>query len=253
MSSLGNALDVLGLLGRDQPVLRVGEVGRQVGLPKSSVSRLLQAMSRAALLERDADGKGYVAGPFAVRLAELYLARHSLLELIDGALGRLIGAFGFTGYAASLSEAEIVLLRVVQGSYPLRHVREIGARLPAVSTVMGRALLARLPDAEALRLLSAQAVGGAGAPADGQCQDLPAELAEIRRRRVLVAPSVLTPGITTIGGALRRAGEGPLALALAFPDQVADAPLRAAIIAAVRRECGDIGRRIRDPQWIAGD
>jgi DNA-binding IclR family transcriptional regulator len=225
MSSLANALDVLGLLRQDQPVLRVGEVCRQVGLPKSSVSRLLQAMSRSALLERDAGGKGYVAGPLAVRLADLYLARHSLLALMDAALARLIGAFGFTGFAASLSGAEIVLLRVVQGSYPLRHVREIGARLPAARTVMGRALLARLPDAKA--------------PG--------------RRARVLVAPSALTPGITTIGGALLRAGENPLALALAFPDQAAGAALRAAMIAAVRRECADIGRQIQDPQWTERD
>lgn len=242
MSSLGTALDILGQLGRDQPVLRVGELCRSLGLPKSSVSRLLQTMSRSALLERDADGKGYIVGPLAVTLAELYFARHSLLELVDAALARLIAKFGFTGYAASLSGAEIVLLRVVQGAYPLRHVREIGARLPAAATVMGRVLLARLPDAEVLSRL----------PAPGSAKSaLPrAELAEIRRQRFLMAPSVLTPGITTIGTALRRAGENPLAVALAFPDQAADAALRRTMIDAIHAECRSIGRRIRDPQWL---
>jgi DNA-binding IclR family transcriptional regulator len=250
MSSLDNALSVLGLLSREQPVLRVGEVCGKIRLPKSSVSRLLQTMSRATLLEREAGGRGYVAGPMAVRLAELYLARHSLLDLIDGALHRLTAKFGFTGYASVLSGGEIVLLRVRQGSYPLRQVREVGARLPSERTVMGRALLARLSDAEVLSRLFGYISDHAGG---GRFEALMAELADVRRQRFMVAASVLTPGITTIGSALLRAGEAPMAFALAFPDSATNAALRETMIAAVLREAAGIGEQIRDPQWSMAD
>jgi IclR family transcriptional regulator, KDG regulon repressor len=246
MSSLENALGVLRLLSRDQPTLRVSEVCGKIGLPKSSVSRLLHTMSQATLLEREAEGRGYVAGPLAVRLGELYLARHSLLDLIGGALDRLIAEFGFTGYASVLSGSEIVLLRVRQGSYPLRHVREVGARLPAARTIMGRALLARLSNADALSRLSGSISDHAGS---NRLESLLAELAEARRQRFVIAASVLTPGITSIGTALRRAGESPMALALTFPELATNSALRETMIAAVLREAAGIGQQIHDPQW----
>jgi DNA-binding IclR family transcriptional regulator len=37
MSSAENALKILSLLGPERPVLRVGEVCRELGIPKSSV------------------------------------------------------------------------------------------------------------------------------------------------------------------------------------------------------------------------
>jgi DNA-binding IclR family transcriptional regulator len=253
VSSLENALEVLGLLSADQPVLRVGEVGRKFGLPKSSVSRLLHAMSRSALIEREPGGRGYMAGPLSVRLAELYLARHSLLGLIEGALDRLVGTFGFTGYAAALSGPDIVVLRRKQGSYPLRHIREVGARMPAISTVTGRTLLARLPDAEALSRLPGISAGGTDGEEHATVQALLAELGEARRQRAVIGTSVLAPAITLIAAAIMRAGESPIAMTLAFPNLAADEALRQAMVTAMRREASEIGRRVEDPQWAGTD
>ncbi|MGH7072316.1 MAG: IclR family transcriptional regulator [Acetobacteraceae bacterium] len=241
MSSLEKALDILALLSRNRPVLRVAEAGRQTKLPKSSVSRLLQAMGRVGLLERTVNG-GYVVGPLSLRLAELYRGQHSLLVWIDGALERLVEEFGFTGYAASLFGTEIVLLRVRQGAYPLRYVREIGARLSAVSTVMGRALLARLNEAD----LRAQLGDG---PEDSEHAALRERLDQVRRERVAVAPSEFAEGITTLGCAFAANGESPIAMALAFPDSAVDAARRETMLAAIWREAHEVGREAGDPEW----
>ena len=152
MSSFDSAMQILGLLSRDRPLLRVGEVCRDLALPKSSVSRLLRAMEAARLLQK-ADGGGYLAGPRTLALASLYLERWALLDRADAVLRDLASKFGFTGFASTLDGSEIVLLRVRQGSYPLRYVRDIGTRLPAWSTAMGRVLLARFSDDAALALL----------------------------------------------------------------------------------------------------
>ena len=253
MSSLENALEVLGLLTANQPVLRVGEVGRKFGLPKSSVSRLLQAMSRSALIEREPGGRGYMAGPLSVRLAELYLARHSLLGLIEEALDRLVGTFGFTGYAAALSGPDVVVLRRKQGSYPLRHIREVGVRVPAISTVAGRTLLARFSDAEALSRLPGVSAGATDGEQYAAVQTLIAELGEARRQRAVIGTSVLAPGITTIAAAIMRVSESPIVMTLAFPNLAADEALRQAMLAAVRREASEIGSRVGDPHWAATD
>lgn len=145
-----------------------------------------------------------------------------MLQAVEAALAELIKAFGFTGFASVLSGREIVLLRVLQGSHPLRYVRDVGTRLPASRTAMGHVLLARLDNDEvATRFRGA---------ADVDLARLQADLAATRRRGFVLAGSVLTPGVTTIAAALADPVSGePIALALAYPDSAVDAVLKALI------------------------
>ena len=65
---------MLKLLNRDRPLLRVGEVSRELRIQKSTVSRLLRVMSDHGWLEREADGLGYMVGRNALVFADLYLS-----------------------------------------------------------------------------------------------------------------------------------------------------------------------------------
>lgn len=227
MSSLVNALRILDLLGRDRPVLRVGEVCRSLDLPKSSVSRLLRTMAEHGMLDRAEDGS-YMARPGSVTVAELYGERHLVLPAIRTALGGLVDDFGFTGFVSALSGREIVLLHVLQGARPLRYVREVGTRLPACETAMGKVLLARLPDETV-----ADRMVGAG---NVNIERLLGELDQTRRRGFILAGSVLTPGASTLAAAIAdpRSGE-PLALALAYADSAVPQALRARMTTALLR------------------
>jgi DNA-binding IclR family transcriptional regulator len=231
MSSLGNALRLLELLANNRPTLRVGEACRELDIPKSSVSRLLRTLGEAGLLERMPSG-GYAAGPRSARLADLYWSRHRLPSVVDDALDALVGEFGFTGFASILAGRQIVLLRVVQGSYPLRYVREIGTRLPAWRTAMGRALLAGLPDAEVCVRLE-------GVP-EADLHDVLRSLAGIREHRFVVSESAFTPGATTVAAAI--SAQQPVALGIAYPDSAVAAPLRDRIEKAVVAEAERLSR-----------
>ncbi|MFI5012708.1 MAG: IclR family transcriptional regulator [Hyphomicrobiales bacterium] len=247
MSSLEKSLAILGLLRTERAVLRVGEVCRELSMPKSSVSRLLGRMCAAGLVERDGREPGYLIGPRVLQLAQLYMARHSLAALMEAALDRLIATFGFTGYLSALSGAEIVLLRVRQGSYPLRYVRETGSRLPAAQTAMGLALLARLTDEEVRKRLDQ---AGASAQRSTDLARLPSRLAAARRRGIVVAPSVLMSGISTISAAvLDEAADNLVAMGLAYPTKAVDRFLRRRIEDGVLEQAGAIGREVKDPFW----
>lgn len=71
MSSLETGLQILNVLSAGRPILRVGEVCRELGIPKSSVSRLMRTLSDFGLLERDPQNQGYVAGPQVLLMANL--------------------------------------------------------------------------------------------------------------------------------------------------------------------------------------
>jgi DNA-binding IclR family transcriptional regulator len=241
MSSLENGLAILGLLSPARRCLRVGEVGRDLGLPKASISRLLRDLAESGLLEREPDGPGYVAGPRAMLLGNQYLARHTLVALVDSALDDLVAQFGFTGFASVLSGREIVLVGVKQGSYPLRYVRELGSALPSWRTTMGAALLSRLTEAALRERFSdpAQAI---------DVEALLARLAPLRTERIFTGISELTPGIVTISTVVGDAHRANLtALAMAFPENAADKALRHRMEAAILERAESISASSLEP------
>jgi DNA-binding IclR family transcriptional regulator len=246
VSSLENGLEILSLLSKDRPVLRVGEVCRELGMPKSTVSRLLKTLSEYGILERGTRDLGYSAGRRALALADLYLADHSLLDLIDVATDALIAEFQFAAYTAILSGPDLIILRVKHGTYPLRLVQDLGTRIPAYSTGIGRALLARKTDDEALKLIEQRAEGGVDRTAVRE------ELAKIRKLGVALRSSAVIPGIGAFGAAVADPSKDEmLGFCLSFPTMAADSALQAAMTQRIREEAHSIGVRLGDPYWSA--
>lgn len=216
---------------------------RDLGIPKSSASRLLKALSTSGLLERDPEG-GYVAGPQTLLMANLYLGRHDLLDAADRTVRALVEAFGHTGYLSKLDGDGIVLLRVRQGAYPLRHVREVGTRLPALRTAMGRVLLAREADDTVAAVMRRDGLS------DADARGVASSLAEARRSGVLVMASALTPGITTIAAVASDPGRRErVAIGLAYPDNAADAERAERMRVHLRQAAWDLGNRLGDRAW----
>jgi DNA-binding IclR family transcriptional regulator len=251
MSSLATGIRLLQRLSAEQPFLRVSEIAAALALPKSTVSRLLKALATSGLLEREETGRGYRCGPLALHLGTLYLAQHSLLDLVDDALVQLVERFAVTGYAGVLNGSEIVLLRVRQGRAPLRIVYEAGGRVPAHVTAIGMALLARLDDARVAALYGPTLVYEPMAARLSIGRFLK-ELALVRRRGWAASLGTTHAGIGAIGAALASPSEHqPIGFSLSFPLIDADRARRQEIAAAVTASAGAIGARIGDPFWQA--
>jgi DNA-binding IclR family transcriptional regulator len=251
MSSLATGLRLLRRLSPAQPFLRVSEAAEALSLPKSTVSRLLKVLAASDLLERDAGGRGYRCGPLALHLGNLYLAQHSLLDLVDAALVELVERFAVTGYAGVLNGTEIVLLRVRQGRAPLRIVYEVGGRVPAHVTAIGMALLARLDDA---RIAALYGPTLSYPPMNTQISigRFVKELAQVRRRGWAASFGTTHLGIGAVGAAVASPNEPQsIGFSLSFPLIDADRTRRQEIATAVTAAARAIGTRIGDPFWHA--
>jgi len=248
MSSLENALRIMACFDEGRRAVRVAELARDLSLPKSSVSRLLRALAEFRVLERGDSELAYQLGPRISELAELRCAKHSLAELADATVTELVAEFGFTGYVSMLSGADIVLLRVRQGSYPLRHVRDIGTRLPAARTAMGKALLSCSQDDEVLARFSAALQNGAASEAS-----FLGELATTRRDGFVKARSQLTPGITTIAAAVQAPPRSqPIAIAIAFPDSAVGEVLETQMCRRVAAKAREMAAALGDKTASTG-
>jgi IclR family transcriptional regulator, KDG regulon repressor len=249
MSSLENGLRILSLLGPSRPILRVGEVCRDLEIPKASVSRLLRTLADAGVLERDARDGGYRVGVRSLDLGRLYLADHGLLDLITNAIDMLVAEFGFTGHAGIVVGAERVLLVAKQGTYPLQHIAGVAERKPVFDSIIGRAILARRSDDEILAVLglhNAQDVVN-GLHGEAALKEIDA----IRQQRVAFSSSLITPGISSVGAAVADPSRDEvLGFCLSYPAAAADETMRQRMRDEVHKFASAIGRRVHDQVWM---
>lgn len=233
MSSLESAIRILHCLSPETPCLRVSELSERLKIPKSTVSRLLKTLSDGGVLDRNDDTREYVAGPVALRLGGLYLAKHDLLDMVDEEVCRLVQQFGFTGYVAVLDRAEAVILRCRHGTYPLKFVIEVGTRQSAAEAALGIGLLAQLEQNALMSALAAPRIDDSyiHPPAETTL----AQIEEFRQKGWVEVPCISVPEITAIGSAVDVSGSNQPAIgfSISFPDSAADSALRAKIAAEI--------------------
>jgi len=154
--SLGRGLQILTSFSQLQPVLGIADIARAVKLNKSTTHRYVATLTQLEYLQQDPVTRKYELGP---RVADLGFAAISSLEVTRVATRHLQALSDETGYPVSmaiLDGPDIVYVdrrRSARLGVPGMDLNlQVGSRLPAYCTSMGKVLLADL-DATALRLL----------------------------------------------------------------------------------------------------
>ncbi len=251
MSSLSTGLRILSEIRAGAPRLTVSALAERLSLPKSTVSRTLRTLAEAGYVERGA-GRGYAPGYELFRLGSLYKADELPVDRIDREISALVGSFPATGYVAVLRGVDVVILRLREGTHPLRYVYHEGTALPAFITAIGKALLARLPEETLDALLPAEAVYP---PLSYRVPKaaLTEEIARYRHRGWAELHDWAGRGIDAVAVAIRPQGREPIGCALSFMQQAVDAPLHARMIEAMLRLARTIGTSVGDPAWSGSD
>jgi IclR family acetate operon transcriptional repressor len=148
MQNVINALRVLEEVAARQPA-GVGELARELGLPKSTVQRSLRTLHEAGWI-RPAGGE---VTRWQVTSKALQVARRTELGLRDAAMPVMEELRERTGETIHLMVPEgdaVVLIGRLETDKPLRIVLPLGIRLPLHASANGKAVLAHLgrPPAE---------------------------------------------------------------------------------------------------------
>ncbi|HUY97410.1 MAG TPA: IclR family transcriptional regulator [Verrucomicrobiae bacterium] len=145
--SVRRALEMLATIAGHQDPLRLGQLARELSLPKSSAHSLLRALAAAGFVEGDARG-GYVVGLRAFEVGVAYLARTDVVQAARSELAGLRDALGVTAHVTVLNGVDTVTVAKEDPRRTGPHLASsLGARLAAGGTAMGRVQLAHLPDA----------------------------------------------------------------------------------------------------------
>ena len=249
MSSLENALSILRCFAADTPELTVSQVSVRLGMPKSTVSRLMKTMNESGVLEQNRSTRRYTPGFLAFQLGSLYRHHLKTSELADLAVTELVQRFGLTGYLCVLDGADVVVLKVKQGRYPVRFVVPEGRRLPACTTAVGMTLLARLKDEE-LRSIHPPVVHYPPTGMHMPIEEVLAELQRVREQKWAEVDERTFAGFGAIAVAVGdAAGSQALAFSLSYPMNVLTSELHDAMVSHLVAAARRIGRKSGDAFW----
>lgn len=137
------ALDILSTATGDGMAL--GALALALGLKKNSLHRTLSALRYRGFVVQDNETGNYQLGPSLLRLADNYLSEGRLRVLFHAILQDICAEVNELCHLGILDGTDIVYMDKVEPEQSIRVWSAVGRRNPAVSTALGRAIIAFSP------------------------------------------------------------------------------------------------------------
>lgn len=154
--TVANALDIFDYMQSREGDVGVTEVGRAMGMHKSTASRLLSTMEIKGYVSRDKESGRYTLGTRIVELAKTKLDQMDLRAHARPFLEELVEKTNETAHLAIPNHGQIIYIDKVDTPQTLMMRSKIGYRAFLHCTALGKAILAILSDEEVDVLLREQ-------------------------------------------------------------------------------------------------
>ncbi|MBC7518234.1 MAG: IclR family transcriptional regulator [Microbacteriaceae bacterium] len=195
------ATKILEVMARHNGPMSSSDIARETMLAKSSVSNLLATLQTAGMARQVS--RGWVLGFRVLELGQSVLSSTDLISEFRRKVGMLDILREETALIGVLDGLEVLYLARHNGNQPVRLAIDIGQRLPAVVTSLGKAMLASLPEDEMLdRLSTIREMPRLTNHSYRTMSELRGDLDDIRVRGYSIDDQQNTSGITCFGVAI---------------------------------------------------
>jgi IclR family pca regulon transcriptional regulator len=152
LEALARGLRVLEAFNQDRKQLTLSDIAKLVDLPRASVRRTLHTL--VALGYAETENRLFRLTPRVLMLARAYLLSNAVSDILQPALERLSEEINESCSAAVLDGEEVMMIAHASPKRIIPVSAQIGFRLPAFATSLGRVLLAALDDRQLDEFLS---------------------------------------------------------------------------------------------------
>ncbi|HUA43360.1 MAG TPA: IclR family transcriptional regulator [Streptosporangiaceae bacterium] len=151
-----SAFRLLDLLIERPNGARLSDLARELGLPKSSALRILGTMCQIGVVRRDETTGNYQSGTRLLDYAKAPLnSEMDLVREFYRVAEPMHAEFNETVQLAVLSATDVMFIARIDSTKVVRLVTQIGRRLPAHATAVGKAILAFSEPADVDRIIAA--------------------------------------------------------------------------------------------------
>ena len=225
---ISRATDILRLLGRETGGLSLGQIARAVELPRSTVQRIVAALSAEGFIASDNSSGSIRLGPEILNLAQA--STSDMRDRLRPVMQSLSEQTGETVDLAVLQDGRMLFIDQIVGTHRLRTVSSIGESFPLTTTANGKAALACL-DKKAARTLVSEELAVRGLNGVAVAEVL-MEIDGVRRHGLASDQDEHTDGISALGFAVKDRQGDIFALSIPVPSSRFDR-IRSRLTAAI--------------------
>ena len=142
IQSLARGLRIMEILAASPDTVGITELADELGIDKSSASRLVQTLANHGYAEQDPQSRRYRLGPQIVRLSRNLLTRMPLRDEAKPFLRALVERTGECAHLAILAQNQALYIDQVESPASLRVTTGVGTLAPLHCTALGKSLLA---------------------------------------------------------------------------------------------------------------
>ena len=132
--------EVLNFLSKSPAPVRLSDISRELNMPKSTLLPILQTLVSCQYVSKDGADR-YFPGFALLALGTAAKTAYGPSSFIRENLKNLVEQFRETCYYGVPEAGDVLYLEKIDSPQPLRMLTEIGRRLPAYATGLGKALL----------------------------------------------------------------------------------------------------------------
>lgn len=185
VQSLERGIAVIRAFSAEDPQMTLSDVARRTGLTRAAARRFL--LTLVDLHYVHTDGRAFWLSPRVLELGHSYLSSLSLPEVAEPHMERLVAEVRESCSISVLDEGDVIYVARVPVSRIMTVSINVGTRLPAHRTSMGRVLLAATDYAP-------------------QDPDLAAKIARVRHDGYAIVDQELEEGLRSIAVPIRDGG-----------------------------------------------
>lgn len=224
VKSVAKTLSILELLGGAEGGSTLTEISTSLRIGKSTVHRLLATLRDHDFVWLDPQSSRYILGARILQLTGQLSRQSLLIRYGESALSRLAAKTGETCNLGVLDGREVLYLIIKESKKPLRMTGQVGKRLPAHCTALGKAILSGLSREEFNLLYGGTQKLQTPTPASvSTVSQLVDELEKVRQTDIAVDNEELYPGVVCISAPIRNhSGKTIAAVSISLPKNRVD-------------------------------
>jgi IclR family KDG regulon transcriptional repressor len=202
LTSVKNAFKILNSFSDEEPVKKITNLARELGISKSAVSRLMSTMASEGFVVKEQDSQKYRLGLSVLNLAGIVTSSMDIHKAAFTVLERLSISLDETCHLVFLEGTEVVYLLKFESSHPFRVSTHPGKRNPPHCISSGKVLLA-YQDEEFVNRVIAKGLKRYARNTITDPDQLRKELLKVRKDGYCISSEEFIDGVNTIGAPIR--------------------------------------------------
>ncbi|MCX7795331.1 MAG: IclR family transcriptional regulator [bacterium] len=218
VQSLERALRIIDLLAHSGKPMGVTEIGKLIGVHKSTAYRLVNTLRQFGYVDQDKETEKYFLGLKPLELSSIINERLDIKDIIHPYLEELADKTNETVHLAVREGDEIVYIDKVESKHTIRMYSRVGARAPLYCTALGKCLLAFGPEELIKKWISKDTLPQRTPNTIKTGKELDEELEKVREQGYALDREEFEPGIRCIGvPIINRKGKAISAISISIP------------------------------------